>query len=178
MPPWDQPGVGRMAMVADPQGAPFYLMNPIPPDGQPDAASDVFSVDQPQHVRWNELSTSDPDGAIDFYKRQFGWDQEGDMPMGEMGEYRFVQHDGVGDRRGHADDARHARSHVALSTSASTTSTARPRRSTAGGGQVVNGPMEIPGGEYAVNGDRPAGRGIRARRPAQDLRRENDGRTS
>ena len=31
MEPWDQPGVGRLAMVTDPQGAPFYLMNPIPP---------------------------------------------------------------------------------------------------------------------------------------------------
>ena len=32
MPPMDMPGVGRMAMVADPQGAQFYVMNPTPPD--------------------------------------------------------------------------------------------------------------------------------------------------
>ena len=94
MPPWDQPGVGRLAMVTDPQGAPFYLMDPLPPEGDPGAASDVFSVDEPQHVRWNELSTSDPQAAIDFYRRHFGWDQEGSMDMGEMGTYAFVQHGG------------------------------------------------------------------------------------
>ena len=46
MPPWDQAGVGRLAMVTDPQGAPFYLMNPLPPEGDPDATSDVFSTDK------------------------------------------------------------------------------------------------------------------------------------
>ena len=51
MPPWDQPGVGRLAMVTDPDGAPFYLMDPIPPENDPNAASDAFSVDEPQHVR-------------------------------------------------------------------------------------------------------------------------------
>ena len=31
MPPTDIPNVGRIAMLADPQGAPFYVMKPIPP---------------------------------------------------------------------------------------------------------------------------------------------------
>src|SRR3982751_5847494 len=46
MPAFDIPGVGRVAMVADPEGAPFYIMKPTPPAGQPDAKSDVFSVDE------------------------------------------------------------------------------------------------------------------------------------
>ena len=33
MPAWDIPDVGRIAMVADPQGAPFYVMKPSPPPG-------------------------------------------------------------------------------------------------------------------------------------------------
>ena len=61
MPGHDIPGVGRIAMVADPDGAPFYLMTPTAPAGRPDAESDVFSVDRPQHVRWNELQASDQD---------------------------------------------------------------------------------------------------------------------
>src|SRR5206468_9111410 len=77
MPATDIPTVGRIAMVADPQGAPFYVMKPIPPANDPNAQSDVFSVDQPQHVRWNELATADQDAAIEFYTRQFGWTQEG-----------------------------------------------------------------------------------------------------
>ena len=89
MPPWDHPGVGRIAMVTDPQGAPFYVMNPLPPEGKPDAVSDVFSVDQPQHVRWNELTTSDPDARDRLLQAPFRLDQEGDMRMGEMGEYQL-----------------------------------------------------------------------------------------
>src|SRR5512142_1221090 len=42
MGPTDIPNVGRIAMVADPQGAPFYVMKPIPPADDPDARSDVF----------------------------------------------------------------------------------------------------------------------------------------
>ena len=156
MAPWDQPGVGRLAMVTDPSGAPFYLMDPLPPEGDPNAASDVFSVDQSQHVRWNELASSDPDGAIAFYRKHFGWDQEGSMPMGEMGDYKFVQHNGVGIgavmRRPQqmpmslwtyyigVDDIDRAASAI-----------------TAGGGSIFNGPMEIPGGEYALNAADPQG---------------------
>ncbi len=76
MPPFDIPNVGRIAMVADPQGAPFYVMKPIPPAGDPNAKSDVFSASEPQHVGWNELQTSDVDGARRFYGDQFGWGSE------------------------------------------------------------------------------------------------------
>ena len=37
----------------------------------------------------------------------------------------------------------------------------------AGGGQIANGPMEIPGGEYRHQRERPAGRGVRPRRPGK-----------
>lgn len=150
--------VGRMAMVADPQGAPFYIMNPIPPAGEPDKVADAFSMTEPQHMRWNELATSDPDAAIGFYTKHFGWGQEGALDMGELGQYRFLQHDGemmgavmplmegypvpmwnfyIG-----VDDI--DRAHAAV---------------TANGGTVTNEPMEIPGGDndYAMNAIDPQG---------------------
>ena len=155
-PPWDQPGVGRLAMIKGPEGAPIYLMNPLPPEGQPDAFSDVFSVDEAQRVRWNELWSSDPERSIAFYKRHFGWEQEGDMDMGEMGKYRFVQSGDVTigavmptmpDMPGSlwnfyfgVDDIDRAAEAVK-----------------SGGGQMINGPMEIPGGEYAMNAVDPQG---------------------
>ena len=156
MPPWDQPGVGRLAMVADPQGAPFYVMAPLPPEGDPDATSDVFSVDRPQHVRWNELSTSDQPAAIDFYQRHFGWDQEGSMDMGEMGSYAFVQHDGVGIG---AIMPRMPEMPVSLWTYYIGVNDIDRAASdvTSGGGKILNGPMEIPGGEYALNAMDPQG---------------------
>ena len=156
MPPFDIPNVGRVAMVADPQGAPFYVMQPIPPEGQPDAKSDVFSVDQPQHVRWNELSSSDQDGAIRFYTSQFGWTQEGGMPMGEMGEYKFINHDGV--MIGAIMRKPPQMPVTAWTYYIGLDDIDRAARAvTDGGGQIVHGPMEIPGGEYSLNGMDPQG---------------------
>ena len=156
MAPFDIPNVGRVAMVADPQGAPFYVMKPTPPANDPNARSDVFSVDRPRHVRWNELSTTDPEAAVDFYRSQFGWGQEGAMPMGEMGDYRFIQSGG---------DTIGAVMRKPPQLPASTWTyyfgvedidrAAEAVKS--GGGQVVNGPMEIPGGEFAANAIDPQG---------------------
>lgn len=155
MPATDLP-VGRIAMVSDPQGAVFYVMDPIPPEGMEGMESDVFSVTEAQHMRWNELATSDSDAAVAFYKKHFGWAQEGAMPMGELGDYRFIQRGEVGlgavmplmeDYPAPVwsfyigvDDI--DRAHAAV---------------TANGGTVTNAPMEIPGGEYAMNGIDPQG---------------------
>ena len=153
---FDIPNIGRVAMVADPSGAPFYIMKPIPPEGQPNAQSDVFSVDQPQRVRWNELSTTDPDGAVDFYRRHFGWGQEGDMDMGEMGKYRFIQN-------GPTTIGAIMRKPPQLPVSMWTYYVGvddidrAAEAIKAGGGQILNGPMEIPGGEFAVNAMDPQG---------------------
>ena len=156
MPPFDIPGVGRVAMVADPQGAPFYVMKPIPPEGQPDAKSDVFSVDQPQRVRWNELSTSDQDGAIRFYTSQFGWTQEGGMPMGEMGEYKFINHDGV--MIGAVMRKPPQMPLTAWTYYIGVDDIDRAAKAvTDGGGRILHGPMEIPGGEYSLNAMDPQG---------------------
>ena len=131
-------------------------MDPIPPEGKPDAVSDVFSVDQSQHVRWNELWSADPAKSIDFYKRRFGWSQEGDMDMGEMGKYQFVQHNGVGIGAVMPTMPDMPQSmwnfYIGVDDIDRATDAVR-----SGGGQVVNGPQEIPGGEFAVNAVDPQG---------------------
>jgi predicted enzyme related to lactoylglutathione lyase len=158
MPAMDIP-VGRIAMVTDPQGAPFYIMDPNPPPGMEGMESDVFSVTEAQHVRWNELSTTDPDAAIAFYKKHFGWGQEGEMDMGEIGAYRFIQRGDVGlgavmpmmpgmpapmwSYYIGVDDI--DRAHAAI---------------TANGGTIITEPMEIPGGEYAMNAVDPQGASV------------------
>lgn len=156
MEPWDQPGVGRLAMITDPSGAPIYLMDPTPPEGDADAASDVFSIDQPQHVRWNELWSGDPARAVDFYQRHFGWGQEGDMDMGTMGKYQFVQHDGVmiGAIMPRMPDVPASMWNFYIGVDDIDRGAEAVK---SGGGQIVNGPMEIPGGEYALNGVDPQG---------------------
>lgn len=156
MAPFDIPGVGRVAMVADPSGAPFYIMKPIPPANDPNAQSDVFSVDQPQHVRWNELATADQDGAIAFYAKQFGFVQEGAMPMGEMGDYKFIYDGGV---RVGAVMRKPPQLPVSMwSFYIGVDDIDRAAEAVkAGGGQIMHGPMEIPGGEYSLSGMDPQG---------------------
>ena len=148
--------VGRIAMVTDPQGAPFYIMDPIPPAGADKAESDVFSVTEAQHVRWNELSTSDPDAAIAFYTKHFGWGQEGEMDMGELGAYRFIQRGEV--MIGAVMPLMEGMPASIWSYYIGVDDIDRALAAVkANGGTVTNEPMEIPGGEYAMNAIDPQG---------------------
>jgi len=154
--PFDIPNVGRVAMVTDPVGVPFYIMKPTPPAGQPDAKSDVFDPEKAQHVRWNELSTTDQDGAIAFFGKNFGWTQEGGMPMGEMGEYKFVQVDGGGIGAIMTKPPQSPTSawiyYVGVDDIDRGAAAIRD-----GGGQLLYDPMEVPGGEFALAAIDPQG---------------------
>lgn len=152
MPPFDIPGVGRVALVADPDGAPFYLMTPQGSDED----SDAFSTDLAQHVRWNELWSGDPARSIDFYTRHFGWRQDGDMDMGEMGKYQFLHH---GDTMIGAVMPRMPDMPVSMwNFYVGVDDIDRAAEAVrANGGQVFQEPIEIPGGEYSINATDPQG---------------------
>ena len=155
MPATDIPNVGRIAMVADPQGAPFYVMKPIPPAGDPNAKSDVFSASEQQRVGWNELQTSDVEGARRFYGDQFGWGSEEYMDMGEMGLYRFFDQQGT--RIGALFDASNEqRSHWRFYIRVPSISAAK-EAAERGGGTIHMGPQQVPTGEYVVIGSDPQG---------------------
>jgi predicted enzyme related to lactoylglutathione lyase len=156
MPAFDIPGIGRIALLADPQGVPFYAMTPTPPAGVPKGKSDVFSVDQPQHVRWNELSTADSDGAVAFYTSQFGWTQKDEMDMGEIGKYRLIHQ---GDTMIGAIMPKMPQRPVSAWTYyIGVDDIDRATKAVqAGGGTVLHGPQEIPGGEFSLNGLDPQG---------------------
>lgn len=155
MPPFDAPGIGRIALVADPQGAPIYVMKPIPPASDPDASSDVFSIDQPGHINWNELSTSDPASALDFYRDHFGWESPEAMDMGEFGKYHFLFHDSVrigalaGLSPGQQPAWRYYIGVASIDRSIEAVNT--------GGGTIERGPHEVPGGSFIVIGKDPQG---------------------
>jgi predicted enzyme related to lactoylglutathione lyase len=89
MPPTDIPGVGRFAMVSDPQGIVFYVMR-----GAMEATSTSFAPTKPGHCHWNELATSDQGAALAFYTGLFAWEKGDAMPMGDMGTYQFIVHHG------------------------------------------------------------------------------------
>jgi predicted enzyme related to lactoylglutathione lyase len=151
----DIPGVGRIAMVADPQANPYYVMTPQPPAGTEDAQSDVFSPSAEQRVSWNELSTSDPVAARQFYGELFGWDSGDFMDMGEYGEYRFLDHGGrrLGALCGVGPNSSAGWRYYIRVPSISAAAEAVK----AGGGQVTMGPHEVPGGDHIILGTDPQG---------------------
>lgn len=91
----DEPEAGRMALIADPQGAPFYIISPTPPPGMEDMKIDVFDPAKPGHCRWMQLDTTDAPAANDFYTTLFGWSTRDTMPMGDAGDYRFIDFEGT-----------------------------------------------------------------------------------
>ncbi|WP_375289720.1 VOC family protein [Qipengyuania sp.] len=156
MPPMDMPDVGRMAMVADGQGAAFYVMTPSPPADQPDARSDVFDIEKAQHFRWNELWTTDQKAAVALYCELFGWTQDGAMPMGEMGDYFFIHNNGVG--IGAVGKAQPGGEGSRWQYFAGVDNIDRAAEAvTATGGKLLGEPQQIPGGEYSVYAHDPAG---------------------
>ncbi len=155
MPAMDLPGVGRMAMVTDPQGAPFYIMK-----GETDDASYSFAATEPKlgHCAWNELSTTDPDAAKAFYGAQFGWAKDGEMDMGPMGKYEFLMASGGRFALGAVmpkmpEMPMSAWSYyfrvADIDAGAAAIST--------NGGTILQPPIEIPGGEFSLMATDPAG---------------------
>lgn len=156
IPPSDIPDVGRFAFVADPQGVMFYIMR-----GLSDETSLSFSEDLPRvgHCAWNELSTTDQTGALDFYTSQFGWKPDGDMDMGPMGKYQFLRAGKDGGSVIGAMMTKPAEMPVAMWTyyfRVDDIDTAAGRV-TANGGQIFFGPSEVPGGDWIINGMDPQG---------------------
>lgn len=89
-PPADIPGTGRFAILADPQGAAFGVLQPLP--GQMGGA---YDPSKPGHGNWNELSTSDPAAGLAFYAEVFGWQASRAMDMGPMGTYQLIAREGA-----------------------------------------------------------------------------------
>jgi predicted enzyme related to lactoylglutathione lyase len=85
-PPQTMGGVGRFAVVADPQGIPFYVMR-----GEVDELSHAWEANGLGKCGWNELTTPDQAGALAFYADVFGWSYPDRMAMGDLGDYVFVE---------------------------------------------------------------------------------------
>lgn len=152
MPATDIPDVGRIAMVTDPQGTPFYVMR-----GFSDGTSLAFAADKPRvgHCAWNELVTSDPDAAKAFYFEAFGWRKDGEMDMGPMGHYEFIRGNGLigAIMPKPADMPRPLWHYYFRCADIDNAVTAIADN----GGTILHGPDEIPGGDFIVKGFDPQG---------------------
>jgi predicted enzyme related to lactoylglutathione lyase len=143
------PNTGRFAVVQDPFGATFGIYTSTtnsPSKGQ--AGVGDFS--------WFELYTPNPDGAWKFYETLFGWEKTSAMDMGEMGTYQMFGRGGGIPNGGimkPPPGAPAAWMPYAMVKDAKAAAAA----ATANGGQIVNGPMEVPGGDWIATGMDPQG---------------------
>lgn len=152
MPATTIPQAGRIALLTDPHGTPFYVMDPVADDS---TAFQNSTDARPGHMVWNELTAPDDDAAITFYAQQFGWRQVGAMPMGELGDYRFI-HDGptcIGAVMGPVPGTVPGWQFYTLVPDID----AALARIVAAGGQPLQGPDEIPGGSFSLVAQDPWG---------------------
>lgn len=155
VPPTDIPGVGRWSTVADPQGAVFALFHGTPGEDAPPPPA----PGTPGHIGWHELHTPDIDAALAFYGRLLGWRADQRLDMGPNGIYQLF---GTAMAPQGADGGL-----VALEPGAAqpywlyyvnvhNVDTAVARIGS-GGGRVLHGPHQVPGGGWIVLGLDPQG---------------------
>lgn len=149
--PQDIPSIGRFAFVTDPQGAPFVVFS-----GQSDLPQPAAEPGTPGHVGWHELHAGDQASAFAFYSRQFGWSADEAMDMGPMGVYQLFAAGGapIG---GMMTKSSQTPAPAWLYYFNVDDIDAASARVTGKGGQIVNGPMEVPGGSWIVNAIDPQG---------------------
>jgi hypothetical protein len=149
------PTVGRMQMVADPQGAGLYIIQMESSDIGPDRDPEVGEPS------WIELMTTDAPAAMTFYQEMFGWQQGDAMDMGPDGKYQMFNRGGrmIGGMMKKPDKLAQMPPFWGIYFRVPDIDAAVARIK-ANGGTIMNGPMEVPGGDKIVNALDPQGAGF------------------
>jgi predicted enzyme related to lactoylglutathione lyase len=140
------PDGGRYAVITDPQGGVIGLYEPAGDMGGSSGAPAAGPV------AWHELTADDTEAALEFYKALFGWEVVDKVPMGgEVGTY-YLFGTGTTQLGGAYKRPKHLpptwpRWLVYLSVPSVTAAVAAVE---AAGGQLLNGPHEVPGGAWVA----------------------------
>jgi hypothetical protein len=107
---------------------------------------------------WHELMTTDAEAALKFYRELFGWQPTESMDMGPMGKYHmFGRHLGsIGGMMNKPPEMAQVPPNWGIYFRVPDINQAMEKIK-ANGGQITNGPMEVPGGDMIVNGMDPQG---------------------
>lgn len=140
--PEDIPEVGRFAVLQDPQGAVFATFTGNAPEQSGPPQIGQFS--------WHELATSDQEAAFDFYAELFGWQKTEAMDMGEMGTYQMyglgeIPLGGMYNKPAEMPGPPAWLYYAMVDDVDAAAETVQEL-----GGKVLNGPMEVPGGDRIV----------------------------
>jgi uncharacterized protein len=150
VPPTDIPNISRFSIAVDPQMATIALLKWL--NGGQEQPTEL---DAAGRVGWHELLAADWEQAWTFYRQLFGW-QKADADTGAVGTYQLFSAAGqtIGGmftkpamvpvpfwlyyfNIGDVDAA--------------------VKRVKAGGGQILEGPIEVPGGRWIVQCVDPQG---------------------
>jgi len=146
------PNVGRMQLMQDPQGAAFYIIEPSSNEQRPENAPEVGEAS------WHELMTTDWRAAMKFYEQVFHWQPSQAMDMGEMGTYQMFNrpHGMIGGIMNKPAQMANVPPNWQIYFRVPDIQAAAERVK-ANGGQILNGPMEVPGGDWVANAMDPQG---------------------
>jgi predicted enzyme related to lactoylglutathione lyase len=149
-PPAEIPNVGTFAIVGDPSGAAFILFR-----GDGDQAP-VQEPSKPGFIGWHELHGGDLEASFAFYSGLFGWTKGEAIDMGPMGTYQiFTTKAGQGGgmmKTTAQDPAPYWLYYITVDAI-----DAAVERVKTAGGKVANGPMQVPGGSWIIEGFDPQG---------------------
>lgn len=149
------PGTGRFAILADPQGVGFGILEPEPTEGG--GAGGAFDQKKEGHGNWHELNASDPKAAMAFYTGAFGWKPSQSMDMGETGSYDLFARNGTDIGGMMRVQPGMPGGGFWLPYFGVTGTEAAIGRITAAGGTLKHGPQEVPGGAFIAVAADPQG---------------------
>jgi predicted enzyme related to lactoylglutathione lyase len=142
----------------------FALHHPAP-----SAASAERTPDAPPAVgdlAWRELYTTDARAAMAFYSEVFGWKETSAFDMGAMGTYYiFGRSFPLGGMMSKTPDMAQMPNAWGLYFRVANVDAAAEQVK-GGGGQVVNGPMDVPGGDRVAQCVDPQGAMFALHHPA------------
>ena len=152
MEPTDIPTIGRFSVLQDPQGASFAAFSPIPTQSPRPAAEPGLG-----DFSWHELATTDYAAAFDFYSDLFGWEKTSAMDMGPAGVYQMYgqngqPYGGIYNKMPEVPGPPAWLHYIRVENVHPLTEKIKEH-----GGQVINGPMEVPGGDWITMGIDPQG---------------------
>lgn len=151
--PQDIPGVGRFAVLSDPEGGKFNVMTPDSNENPPQLAPNT-----PGNVSWCELSSDDAGKNFAWYQKLFGWKSVNVMDMGELGKYEIFSSSDQPMTGGSAGKmGRTMPTGWLFYFFVDGGIDAAIERANKGGGNIFMGPHEVPGGTWVAIGNDPQG---------------------
>ena len=149
--PTEVPNVGSWAVVRDPQGASIGMYEPETP-----ASSRAAGPPRRGEFSWHELLTTDYKTAFEFYRALFQWEKMSEFDMGAMGVYFLYGQKGqtYGGMFNRSPDMPPPNwlSYVRVDDVKSVAQMVQQLN-----GKVMNGPMEVPGGDWIAQCMDPQG---------------------